>query len=170
MSVRSQNDATDQSPRKLAKAWAHRTIIAPRVAVRMKKTPPRSLADFSNLLLVVGTSGACHHHVPCGLAQSMCRAGFSASIKKRILNRYPVNQFGFYHGKSLPSGRTHRAIQHFISFVGRSPRLAGIDALEATGVMSVIALNVVRRNAAIPGCSVQTGSAWFTLEMTRGDP
>jgi len=31
----------------------------------------------------------------------MCRAGFSASIKKRILNRYPVNQFGFYHGKSL---------------------------------------------------------------------
>ena len=22
-------------------------------------------------------------------------------IKKRILNRYPVNQFGFYHGKSL---------------------------------------------------------------------
>ena len=37
LSVRSQNDATDQSPRKLAKAWAHRTIIAPRVAVRMKK-------------------------------------------------------------------------------------------------------------------------------------
>ena len=75
--------ATDQSPRKLAKAWAHRTIIAPRVAVRMKKTPPRSLADFSNLLLVVGTSGACHHHVPCGLAQSMCRASFSASCRKR---------------------------------------------------------------------------------------
>jgi hypothetical protein len=46
-----------------------------------EKTPPRSLADFSNLLLVVGTSGACHHHVPCGLAQSMCRASFSASCR-----------------------------------------------------------------------------------------